>query len=72
MVSHQIKPKNRKKRAKGQISRSAGRSAGGGKGASFVEDDDLDTEEELHINVPSQLARGPKLITSALPNQYLN
>ena len=42
MVSHRTKPKDRYKRAKGQISQSAN-SIAGGKGMSFFEDDALDT-----------------------------
>lgn len=44
-------PNNRRKQAKGQISQSAARTIGG-KGVSSLNDDDLDTAEELHTNAP--------------------
>lgn len=53
MVSHQTKPKNKNKRAKGQICQFAARTAVG-KGMLFFENDDLDTGKGFPINA-SQL-----------------
>lgn len=49
IVNHRTKPKNRNKRAKGQVSKLRK------KGMLFLEDHDLDTGEELPINLSPQL-----------------
>lgn len=50
MVSHRTKPKN-------DQSIGGQNSLGGGERYVFLEDDDLDTEEELPINAISQLKK---------------